>query len=305
MAEERAWASAELGVPTYDTLDALLAHDGLDAVWLVTPTSLHAEQIEVALRAGKHVFCEKPVSLSVADCDRVMALAATRPQQVVMIGFMRRYDAGYAALKQRIDNGALGQVYRVHAESHDPIDPHGFFVKFAPTSGGLFLDCCIHDIDLVRWLVGGTPVSVSANGVRVQYPDLAACKDVDTATATVTFNAGDGKEVLATFFVSRTSHSGYEATLSVTGTQAAARAGFGLQATPLIDESANQQRVTGQADFFQRFGDAFLAEARAFVQAVQAGGPSPLSLTDAREATRLAVAMRESLTSGQGVRLGR
>lgn len=299
VAEERAWAAAELNVPTYDTLDALLAHDGLDAVWLVTPTSLHAEQIEAGVRAGKHVFCEKPVSLSVADCDRVMALAATRPQQVVMIGFMRRFDAGYAALKQRIDSGALGQVYRVHAESHDPIDPHGFFVKFAPTSGGLFLDCCIHDIDLVRWLVGGTPMSVSANGVRAQYPDLAACKDVDTATATVTFDNG----TLATFFVSRTSHRGYEATLSVTGTQAAARAGFGLQATPIIDESASQQRVTGQADFFQRFGDAFLAEARAFVQAVQAGGPSPLSLTDAREATRLAVAMRESLESGRTITL--
>lgn len=303
VAEERDWARAELGVPTYETLDALLAHDGLDAVWLVTPTALHAEQIEAGLRAGKHVFCEKPVSLSVADCDRVMALAATRPQQQVMIGFMRRFDAGYAAMKSRIDGGALGTVYRVHAESHDPIDPHGFFVKFAPTSGGLFLDCCIHDIDLVRWLVGGTPISVSADGVREQYPGLATCQDVDTATATVRFDLGEGRTVLATFFVSRTSHRGYEATLSVTGTRAAARAGFGLQAVPLIDESAQQQSVTGQADFFQRFGEAFLAEARAFVQAVRSGGPSPLSLADAREATRLAVAMREALEQRRTITL--
>ena len=203
------------------------------------------------------------------------------------------------ALKQRITSGALGQIYRVHAESHDPIDPQGFFVKFAPTSGGIFLDCCIHDIDLVRWLVGGTPVSVSAEGVRVQYPGLAACNDVDTAAATVSFDNG----TLATFFVSRTSHRGYEATLSVQGTQAAARAGLGLQAAPIIDESAQQQRVTGQADFFQRFGDAFLAEARAFVRAVQSGGPSPLSLGDAREATRLAVAMRDALEQGRVIRL--
>lgn len=292
--DERRWAADTLGVPAYASLDELLAHDGLDAVWLVTPTSLHATQIEAVLRAGKHVFCEKPLSLSVADCDRVIALAESRPAQVAMIGFMRRYDAGYAALKQRIASGALGKVYRVHAESHDPIDPNGFFVKFAPTSGGLFLDCCIHDIDLVRWLVGGTPVRVSAHGTRVQYPDLAACDDVDTATAAVEFDNG----VLATFFVSRTSHRGYEATLAVTGTKAAARAGFGLQAVPLIEEAGNALTTRGQGDFFARFGEAFLAEARAFVQAVQSGGPSPLSLHDAREATALAVRMREVLGRG-------
>src|SRR5207344_2155985 len=117
VADECDWAKRELGVATYASLEALLQHPGLDAVWLVTPTTLHAEQIEAVLRAGKHVFCEKPVSLSVADCDRVIELAESRPQQVAMVGFMRRFDAGYAALKQRIDNGALGRVYRVHAES--------------------------------------------------------------------------------------------------------------------------------------------------------------------------------------------
>lgn len=294
LVDECTWAQRELGVTTYASLDSLLLHPGLDAVWLVTPTSLHAEQIEAVLRAGKHVFCEKPVSLSVADCDRVIELAESRPTQVAMIGFMRRFDAGYAALKQRVASGALGRVYRVHAESHDPIDPHGYFVSYAPSSGGLFLDCCIHDIDLVRWLVGGTVRQVSAHGTRVQYPGLAACNDVDTASASVEFDSAEGP-VLATFFVSRTSHRGYEATLSATGTQAAARAGFGLQALPLIDEAGNQQRTSGQADFFARFSEAFLAEARAFVQAIRSGGPSPLSLHDAREATRLAVMMREAL----------
>lgn len=293
VADEQAWAAETFGIPVHASLESLLAAgDAVDAVWLVTPTSLHAAQIEAVLRAGKHVFCEKPLSLSVADCDRVIALARERPRQVAMVGFMRRFDAGYAALKQRIDSGALGRIYRIHAESHDPIDPHGFFVRFAPTSGGLFLDCCIHDIDLVRWLAGGRMATVSASGTRIQYPDLAACDDVDTAAATVQFDTG----VLATFFVSRTSHRGYEATLAVQGTQGAARAGFGLQALPLIEEAGNRQTVTGQSDFFERFGPAFLAEARTFVGAIRNGAPSPLTLEDAREATRIAVAMREALT---------
>ncbi|WP_018151583.1 Gfo/Idh/MocA family oxidoreductase [Leeia oryzae] len=296
---EREWAQAHLGLTSiYATLEELLAHPELDAVWLVTPTSLHAEQIETVLKSGKHVFCEKPLSLDLTTCDRVLALAQNHPAQVAMIGFMRRFDAGYSAAKSRLADGKLGTLYRIHCESHDPIDPDGFFVKFAPTSGGLFLDCCIHDIDLVRWMVDGAkPVKVFANGTRTQYPGLASCNDVDTASATVEFDNG----VLASFFVSRTSYRGYEATMDLTGTEGALRVGRNLQAVPLIEESNQQQRINGLPDFFARFNDAFLIEAKAFVDAIQQGKPSPLTLEDAREAAKIAIAMRESLESGQPV----
>jgi len=296
VAEERDWAEKALaGVKTYPGLTEILAHPGLDAGWLVTPTSLHADQVIEALRAGKHVFCEKPLALETADCDRAIAVAAERPGQIVMVGFMRRFDPAYAEAKRRIDAGELGKVFAIRCVSEDPVDPGGFFVKFAPTSGGIFLDCAIHDIDLVRWMLGGaSATSIAAVGSRLMYPALAGCGDVDTASAVVAFEGGG----IADFFVSRTSHRGYEATMTIAGSKATLEIGRGVPPLPLTVQSDGRRSVAGQADFFARFGDAFLHEARAFVDAVSRGGPTPLSLEDAREATRLACAMREALRVG-------
>lgn len=290
--EERQWARENIPEATaYASLEELLAHDGLDAVWLVTPTSLHVEQIEKSLLAGKHIFCEKPLSLTLAECDRVIALANQRPQQTVMIGFTRRFDAAYMELKQRIHAGELGQLYRLHFESHDPIDPHGFFVKFAPTSGGLFLDCGIHDVDLARWLAkGARAVRVSASGSRLQYPGLAECNDIDTGIGTIEFDNG----LIATLFISRTSHRGYEATLWASGTEGGALAGKGIAAPAVQGERDNMVQQQGLPDFFARFSEAFLIEAKTFVETILNGLPSPITLDDAREATRLAIALREA-----------
>ena len=292
VAEEREWARRNLpGATICESLDEVLAMDGVDAVWLVTPTSLHVEQVEKSLLAGKHVFCEKPLSLTLDACDQVIELANKRPEQTVMIGFTRRFDAAYMALKERIDSGDLGGVYRIHFESHDPIDPDGFFVKFAPTSGGLFLDCGIHDVDLALWLAGGArPLRVSASGCNRQYPGLAECGDIDTGVGTIEFDNG----LVATMFISRTSHRGYEATIWANGTQGSALAGKSVAASALVTEYGNMQHQGGLPDFFARFSDAFIVEARTFVDAIRRGEPSPLSLKDAREATRLAIALREA-----------
>ncbi|MBD8554418.1 Gfo/Idh/MocA family oxidoreductase [Rhizobium sp. CFBP 8762] len=294
--QERATAQRAFpGIAVYEDLPGLLAHEGLDAVWLVTPTSLHADQIITVLEAGKHVFCEKPLALEIGDCDRVIAVADRFPDQVAMVGFMRRFDPAYAEAKRRIDAGALGDVFAIACRSEDPVDPNGFFVRFAPTSGGIFLDCCIHDVDLVRWMLDGASAThVSSAGSRVMYPDLAACNDVDTAFATVNFDGGK----VATFHVSRTSHRGYEATMTIIGTKGTLEIGRGLSKLPLVLDSDGARHVHGQTDFFDRFNDAFLAEARAFVSAIQTGQPSPLGLHDARQATALAARMRDALVVG-------
>ncbi len=299
--EERQWAQQNLpGTSVYASLEDLLKHDGLDAVWLVTPTSLHVEHIEKSLLAGKHVFCEKPLSLTLAECDRVLALASQRPRQIVMLGFVRRFDAAYMELKRRIEAGELGAVYRIHSESHDPIDPSGFFIKFAPTSGGLFLDCGIHDVDLARWLAkGARAVRVSASGSRLQYPGLAACGDIDTAVGTIEFENG----LIASMFISRTSHRGFESTLWAHGTEGAVLAGKGIIHPALIAERGNLQQQQGLPDFFARFSEAFLVEAKAFVDSIRNDLPSPLTLEDAREATRLALALRDAAESHRTIDL--
>ncbi len=293
---ERAWAEASLaGAATYAGLPELLTHPGLDAVWLATPTSLHADHAIAAIEAGKHVFCEKPLALDPADCDRAVAAAAGRPGQVVMVGFMRRFDAAYAEAKRRVDAGELGEIFAIRCVSEDPIDPDGFFVRFAPTSGGIFLDCCIHDIDLVRWMLNGAETSsVTAAGSRLMYPALGECGDVDNGYATVVFKGGQ----VATFHVSRTSHRGYEAAMTIVGAKGALQIGAAVPQLPLTLEAGGRRSVVGQVDFFERFGEAFLREAHAFADAVRRGGPTPLSLEDAREATRLACAMRAALKTG-------
>lgn len=290
---ERAWAEQAFpGITTYEDLPALLRHGGLDAVWLVTPTSLHADQTILALEAGKHVFCEKPLALEVADCERVIQVAKQHPDQLAMVGFMRRFDPAYAEAKRQLREGALGQLFHIHCESEDPIDPEGFFVKFAPTSGGIYLDCAIHDIDLVRWMLDGAkPVQIASAGTRIMYPGLGACGDIDNGFGTVTFEGG----AVATFHVSRTSHRGYEASMTLSGTRGALALGRAQTRLPMVTERDGQRSLEGQPDFFARFNDAFLLEARAFVAAVTGRQPSPLSLEDAREATRLACALRNAL----------
>src|SRR5512138_3675147 len=153
VADERAWASDTLGVPrTYAEYGAMLAHPGLDAVFLVTPTSLHADQIVTALQAGKHVFSEKPTALDLEACRRVEAEAARHPRQKAMIGFVRRFDPHYRDAHAKVAAGAIGRPFFARSQCADMNDPGGFFVRYAPQSGGIMLDMSVHDIDAARWL---------------------------------------------------------------------------------------------------------------------------------------------------------
>jgi predicted dehydrogenase len=227
------------GLGTYPGLPELLAHPDLDAVWLVTPTSLHADQVIASINAGKHVFCEKPLALDPTDCDRAVAAAANHPSQVAMVGFMRRFDPAYTEAKRRIDAGQLGRVFAIRCVSEDPVDPDGFFVRFAPTSGGIFLDCCIHDIDLVRWMFDGAEASsVTAAGSRIVHPALGECGDVDTGSAAVAFKGGQ----IATFNVSRTSHRGYEASMTIVGAKGALDVGGTIPRLPMALETGGAAR---------------------------------------------------------------
>ena len=136
------WARAELGVQRcHADYEDLLRDPEVDAVVLVTPTTLHADQTSAALRAGKHVFVEKPLSLDAATCE---AVASQYPNLVAMVGFVRRFDPSCADAKTAIDAGNLGRPFLVRSQTCDQNDPEGFFVRFAPTSGGIFMDCSMH-----------------------------------------------------------------------------------------------------------------------------------------------------------------
>jgi myo-inositol 2-dehydrogenase / D-chiro-inositol 1-dehydrogenase len=301
VAEELAWARDTLGVARlYRDYSALLGDREIGAVFLVTPTSLHAAQIIEALAAGKHVFCEKPLALDLADCKRVVDAAAKHPALKVMIGYGRRFDPSYRDAWDKIQAGAIGTPFLVRSQNLDMNDPSGFFVRFAPNSGGIFLDCTVHDIDLARWLLGNPrPLRVFATGVVAIHEGLREFGDVDNGVATCEF--ADGK--MACFYASRTMAHGHESSTEIFGTAGRLTVGRNprLNRVDIADMRGMRNECT--PTFYERFEEAFLLESNHFVRAILDDFPPALTLHDATEATRIALALRESLQARRVVDL--
>ena len=299
--DELAWARDTLGVPhAYADYGALLAHAGLDAVFLVTPTTLHAEQIIAGLDAGKHVFSEKPLALDLDDCRRVETEATRHPRSKVMIGFVRRFDPHYRAAHAKIRSGAIGRPFLVRSQCADMHDPDGFFVRFAPTSGGILLDMGVHDIDGARWLLGAGPARrVHAAGTIAIHEGLRACGDVDNAVATIEFEGGN----IATLYASRTMAHGHESMTEVVGTAGRLTVGANPRLDRVEISDAFGVRNECTPTFYERFEEAFLLELQAFVDLVLEDGAPPLTLADATEATRIGIALTQSLRTGRPVDL--
>lgn len=193
--KELSWAKIHLephGVTLYTEYDAMLQHPDVEAVVIATVTTVHAEQSIKAIKAGKHVLCEKPLSTSVEISQSVVDAAQTRPDLKVMCGFSRRFDASYRDAWERMDSGAIGRPCVFRSQTCDKLDPSGFFVQYAQFSGGIFVDCNIRDIDLALWYFGQDSIvkSVAAFGITAVQPDLRKHGDVDNGIGVVEFWGG-------------------------------------------------------------------------------------------------------------------
>ena len=259
---------------------------------------MHLGQIIAALRAGKHVFCEKPLSLDLGDCLKVEAEAARHPQLTIMIGFVRRFDASYHDAQQKIAQGLIGKPYLVRSQTCDQHDPSGAFMRFAPTSGGIFLDCSVHDIDLARWLLGNpVPKRVYASGTNAIHTGLQAFGDVDNGLATVEFSDGS----MASFMASRTMAHGHETLTEVFGTGGRLAVGSNPRLNRVEISDAHGVRNECTPDFYARFADAFLIEAQEFTDAALGRRSLSLTLHDATEATRIGLAMTQAMREARPV----
>lgn len=298
VAAELELARTEFGIAPehlHADFEAFVHDPAIDAVVLVTPTSLHADQTIAALRAGKHVFVEKPLALNVEDCERVLAVAAEHPQQIAMVGFVRRFDPSYRSAQDAIEAGEIGRPFLVRSQTCDQNDPEGFFVRFAPTSGGIFMDCSVHDIDLARWMLGRPKAQRAfASGTIALHPGLAECGDVDNGLAIVEFEGG----ARAVFYASRTMPHGHETTTEVIGTAGTLQVGVGAARDRVERRSAVGVHHAVLPDFFERFREAFALEIAEFVAACRGEKALTLTLGDALEATRIGLAITRSLRSG-------
>jgi myo-inositol 2-dehydrogenase / D-chiro-inositol 1-dehydrogenase len=290
-------AAKDLGVPvTFAHFDELLHADGIDAVVLVTPTALHADQVITALEAGKHVFVEKPLALDLADCERVEAVARRHPAQVAMVGFVRRFDPSYQHAAQAIADGRIGKPFLVRSQTCDRTDTSGMVLRYAPASGGLFMDCSVHDIDLARWLLGNPKAQrVFATGTVAVHQGLEAIGDVDNGIAVVEFEGGSR----AVIYASRTFAHGHETSTEIIGSAGKLTVGVGAARDRVVTSDMHGVRHEAVADFFERFESAFQREMQAFVDACRGAAATGLTLADATEATRVGAAITRALHSGQ------
>jgi len=213
-----------------------------------------------------------------------------------MVGFVRRFDPSFVQAKADIDAGRLGRPFLVRSQTGDMNDPSGFFVKFAPTSGGIFLDCSVHDIDLARWMLGSPrALRVYATGSIVLHEGLAACGDIDNGLAVIEFEGG----ARAVLYATRTLPHGHETTCEVIGTAGTVQVGMGAHRDRVQLRDAQGVHHRTLVDFIERFAEAFQHEMDAFVATCRGEIPAPLTLADAAEATRIGVAITRALRSGQ------
>ena len=267
----------------------------IDAVIIASPTNMHAEQIMEAVEGGKAIFCEKPIDLraqKVRDC----VAAVEKAGLLMMIGFNRRFDTNFAAVKKNIDNGEVGEVELVQITSRDPSAPSLDYLK---SSGGIFFDMMIHDFDMARYLLEDEVVEVSANGAALTDPAIAKLGDLDTATATLRTKKGR----IAVITNSRRTTYGYDQRIEVHGSKGMVRAN-NLRSTSVTLANELGYRSDPLLDFFmERYAEAYRAELQTFCRLLAGHETTYPGAVDGLRATELADAAWKSYKSGCKVTL--
>lgn len=295
--QRAAEARARCGnVAVYPTLEALLATGGLDAVCVSSSTSAHADNVVACAQAGLHVFCEKPLALTLADCERAIA-AAEQANVRLMLGHVRRFDAGHVEAKRYIEAGAIGQPLVLRAISGDVDPPPPSFADPA-VSGGLILDAMYHDLYLSRWLLAAEPLRAYAEGGALVDPAIGAVGDVDNAVVTLRFAGG----ALGTLYVSRTCRYGHDLRIEVIGDEGAVHVGrFRQTPVRLLDRQGVHHDLPWTTP--DRLGEAFVTEMQAFVDCLLDDTPPPVTGHDSRATIAVGLAATQSLHEGQPINL--
>ncbi|NLU65974.1 Gfo/Idh/MocA family oxidoreductase [Streptomyces sp. HNM0574] len=288
--------AATLGVDHVPSPDELFGL-GLDAVVVTSATASHAELVRTAAALGLPVFCEKPVATDLpgtAEALRAVEAAGT----LLQVGFMRRFDAGYAAAREAVRSGRLGRLHTVRACTSDPAPPPAGYL---PHSGGLYRDCLVHDFDVLRWVTGGEVVSVYAAGSDAGPAMFREAGDVGTAAALLTLDDG----TLATATATRLNGAGYDVRMELAGERDQVAVGLGPR-TPLtsVEPAATGAPKDPWPGFVDRFLPAYEAELGAFLRAVRGEIPNPCDGREALTAFRIAEACALSRRGGRPVALG-
>ena len=287
--------AAELGVPAIARVEDVLADPRVGAVAICSSTGTHAALIVAAARAGKAIFCEKPISLDLPEVDRALAAVAAAGVPL-QIGFNRRFDPAHEAVRAAVASGRIGEPHLVRITSRDPHPPP---LEYARVSGGLFLDMTIHDFDMARFVTGSEVVEVFARGARRIEPAYAETGDVDTALITLTHADG----CLTSIDNSRRASYGYDQRVEVMGSLGMAASENPPAHTTVVRTAEGATATTPSGFFLERYVASYVREWEAFAAALRAGEPPPVGAADGRAPLVVGLAAWRSLREDRPVRV--
>ena len=290
----------ELEVPYgYTDYQEMLHNPELDAVVIASSTTAHFEHAMAAIRAGLHIFIEKPIGMTVDECVKLEE-AAKNSGRLFMVGFMRRHDPAYADAKRRIEAGEIGQPILYRGYSLDPVWVAEYLAKRAEQNGCWFLDMGVHDYDLARWFLGSEPESVFACGGAYMYPIFEKTKDIDNGYALMKFHNGSA----AFFYEGRTAPHGSHVESEIIGTEGSIR----INSIPAKNRSViyNENGVSVQcfSTYLERWAEAFYRELQSFADAILAGHTNVgANAHDGTLATTMGLAVQKSYESNSLVEI--
>jgi len=286
----------ELGVSKrFERAEDLIGDKNVDAVVIVSPTSTHKNIGLQAAERRKPTFCEKPLSISLPDALSMLK-AIEQSGAFFQMGFQRRFDNGYVAAKQKIADGVIGKPVVFKSSSRDPFRPSLEYLN-PETSGGLIIDCGIHDLDLARWFMGEVE-SVYSVGGTLAYPEMKEINDIDNAVVSLRFDSG----ALGAIDLSRNGVYGYDIRTEILGTEGTLKIGY-LRETPLYVMTKEGITHDTVPYFPQRFEQAYVSQLQDFVNNVVNDKPPSVTCADGVAALNVSVAATQSFKEGRPVSL--
>jgi myo-inositol 2-dehydrogenase/D-chiro-inositol 1-dehydrogenase len=280
---------------TTEDYTELLADPEIDAVLVTSATNTHVEISQAAAKAGKHIFCEKPIALDLKQIDDTLAIVEKAGVKF-QVGFHRRFDTSFMRVREAVASGEIGDPHIIRITSRDPAPPP---IEYIKVSGGIFLDMTIHDFDMVRYLTGDEVVEIYAKGgVRVD-PEIGAAGDIDTAVITLQFQNG----VIATIDNSREAIYGYDQRVEVFGSKGMVTVANPLTDTVTFSGSQATRAALPPYFFLERYKAAYLSELQAFFACIQEGTPPPVTGEDGRAPVVMGLAALKSLRENRPVLL--
>ena len=277
-----------------ENADDIINDSEINVVFICSSTDTHLDFIERSIDAGKHVFCEKPISFSQEETRKVYEKVKNSKLKV-QIGFNRRFDGNFAKIKSNVDKGNIGHTQMIKISSRDPEAPP---IEYVKTSGGLFFDMMIHDFDMARFL-GGEITEVYAQGDALINSEITKYNDIDTALVTLKFENG----AHGVIDNSRQAAYGYDQRVEV----------FGSKGQVLTDNNKNTEVKLYTKDtviednpqyfFLERYNDAYVSEINDFLDAITNNNELTVTYEDGMKAQNLAFAARESFEKGKPVKV--